>query len=132
MKTVLLTQYEVSHRENCALTDGYTCSEVEEDDFVRKTNKRVLVPGNYLTAWQICYGDFQTIEDISEEQKRLQHYRIGFTEDNENYIVLFSGLMLPKMVNGKPEGLILGTVGRTTKYWVDKESFTISKRLFYK
>ena len=116
----------------CTLDHGYRCIEVQEDDFLGVDADRNMVPGPYLKAWNVCYEDFQSIPELTPEQKELWHYKIGFTENETHFIVLFQGLLLPEIVDGKPAGTIRATFGLSTKYWVDKNTLRISKRLFLK
>ena len=88
--------------------------------------------GNLFKAWQASYTDFQNIEDMTDAQKQLKHYVIGLTQDETHYVVLYRALLLPQVSNGEVIGVTRGTIGRTTRYWIDKQDFSVSKRLFYK
>ena len=123
-------EYVSALSETCSLDDGYVCIEVEEDDFLVRNDNRILIPGPYLDAWAVAYADFQTITEMNDEQKALRHYKIGFTENKEEIIVYFGALLLPRIVDGKPQGVIRSTFGLPTKYWISKQSLKIKKRLF--
>lgn len=123
-------EYAASLTAACSLDDGYVCIDVEEDDFLTGNDKRILVPGSYLAAWGVAYTDFKAISEMTDEQKALHHYKIGFTENNQEIIVYFGALLLPNIVDGKPQGVIRSTFGLPTKYWIDKQSLKINKRLF--
>ena len=114
--------------DNCALADGYTCL----DDANIANTRTTAIPGNYLKAWSICYEDFLNIEDLTEEQKQMRHYKIFLSQEPNHYTVEFVGLLLPYVEQGHPVSVLTGVYGRSTKYWVDKNTFNISKRLFYK
>ena len=117
---------------DCTLTDGYQCAEVTEDDFLNPDSWKKMVPAPYLAAWQSCYDDFRRIPDLSAEQKELRHYKVGFTENQTAYIVLFQGLQLPFVdEEGQPTGIAGAVFGRSVKYWVDKKTLKIIKRMFY-
>ena len=118
--------------EDCILDHGYQCVETAEDDFLNAAAHQRMIPALYLAAWQVCYEDFQAISDLSAEQKQLKHYKIGFTHNDAEYVVLFQALLLPEIVDGEPQGTIRPTLGRSTKYWVDRKSLAINKRLFMK
>ncbi|MCK5236234.1 MAG: hypothetical protein KAR06_04535 [Deltaproteobacteria bacterium] len=90
---------------------------------------KVKVPGEYLKAWNVAYSAFSKIEDLSDEQKKLKYYDIEFSEDNENYIVLFLGRLLSAEEGRQYKRKALG---RTTRYWIDKDSYKSTKRFFYK
>ncbi|GEM_PF-5457227 len=89
----------------------------------------VTVSGVYLEAWRVCSIDFKKIEDLSEEQKLLKYYDISFSEDNENYIILLAGKILSDEDAKRFNRIIMG---RETQYWVDKKTFKVNKRLFFK
>jgi hypothetical protein len=102
-----------------------------QDRFLDREAPARMVPGSILRAWDACYRDFLAIEDPTEAQKDLRHYRIGFTEDDEHYIVLFSGLLLPYIdQEGKPDGVVNAVFGRSVQYWVSKQDIVIRQRLY--
>lgn len=117
----------------CTLTDGYQCADIEEDKFLTPQSWQRLQPGIYLAVWPVVYEDFLSLADLSAEQKDLRHYKIGFTEDEDHYIVAILGLALPLIdQQGNPVGVSNVVFGRSVKYWVDKRSRQIVKKLFYK
>ena len=130
------TQKSIDYVRNlqteCIFDHGYRCIEIEEDDFLSPNSDQKMIPGPYLKAWQVCYEDFRTIPDLTDEQKELKHYKIGITQSDSHFIVLFQGLLLPEIVDGQPVGTIRSIFGLSTKYWVDKTTLEISKRLFLK
>ena len=118
---------------DCTVTDGYVCAEVEEDSFMRPESWQKMIPAIYMQAWQAAYEDFRQIPDLTQEQKDLKHYKLGFTENDTQYIIVLLGLALPYIdEQGKPNGIVNAVFGRSTKYWIDKKSNEIVKRLFYK
>ena len=119
--------------DDCARTDGYECIKATETDFLSADSDGALIPGRYFEAWSVSYQDFRSLTELTEEQKQLKHYKIGFTENADQYIVLFRGLLLPRITEeGNLDGVLRVTFGRTTKYWIDKKDFAITKRLFYR
>lgn len=114
---------------DCTLDHGYRCLDVEEDDFLSHDSDSRLIPAIYLGVWPVVHADFMALEDLSEEQKELKHYKIGFTESESDYVVLFQALLLPAVVDGEPSGLTRSTFGQSMKYWVDKTSMQIRERL---
>ena len=125
-------EYVRNLQAECVFDHGYRCIEIEEDDFLGPHSDQNMIPGPYLKAWQACYEDFKEIPELTEEQKDLKHYKIGFTKNDSHIIVLFQGLLLPEIVDGQAVGTIRSVFGLSTKYWVDKATFEISKRLFLK
>lgn len=115
---------------NCVYDHGYQCIDVTEDDFLTQRENREWIPGPYLQAWAVCYEDFLKLQELDDQQKQLKHYKLGFTENESEYIVLFQGLLLPQVEDGKVIGLLRSTFGLSTKYWVDKKTLTINQRLF--
>jgi len=91
--------------------------------------KDVRISGNYLVVWNIVYADFNRIEDLSAEQKNLNEYEIAFGEDEQNYVITFTGRLLSEMEAKRLNRIILG---REMRYWIDKKTMRIAKRLFNK
>lgn len=118
---------------DCTLTDGYACAGVEEDDFLSPGSMQRMIPAVYLNAWSAAYENFRELQDLTQEQKNLRHYKVGFTENDDQYVIVLLGLAMPYVdENGRPQGLTRTVFGRSVKYWVDKESNQIVKRLFFK
>ena len=125
-------EYVLSMEADCVLDHGYQCVDGVEDEFMTPASHQRMIPGPYLAAWQVSYDDFKSMPDISDEQKALKHYKVGLTHNDNEYIVLFQALLLPEIVDGIPHGTIRSTFGRSTKYWIDRQSLVINKRLFLK
>ena len=122
----------VAMQDGCGLVDGYVCSDALEDDFLSGASQERMVLGNYLKAWQVALEDFNQLAVLDDEQKNLKHYKIGFTESAVHYIVLFQALLLPSVGGDGVMGGVNSTVGRTMRYWINKESMTVDRQLFYK
>ncbi len=116
----------------CGLDDGYQCLDILEDNFALPNKHRVLIPGNHLKVWLISWQDFQSIDDMDAEQKNLKHYKLSFTENRNQYIVLYQALLLPHIEDGQAVGVSRDILGRSTQYWINKKNLAIDKRLFYK
>lgn len=125
-------EYVTRLGDACSYADGYVCRPAVEDDFLRREAGRVLLPGPHLAAWEVCYRDFLAIPDLNDEQKKLKHYEIGFTENEREIVVLFKALLLPRLESGNPSGVLRATLGRSTKYRVDRRTLEIRERLFQK
>jgi hypothetical protein len=126
-------QYVTSLDDSCAYQHGYRCENIEENTFSNNKGLSQMLPASYLEAWPIALSDFKKIDDLSNEQKKLKHYRIGFTEDKEHYIIYFSAFLLPQLDENKQVvGIMRVSLGRSCKYWIDKKTLGIQKRLFFK
>lgn len=123
-------EYVESLDDDCVYDHGYRCVEASGDDFAAPGSDRALVPGPYLEAWSVSRRDFLGITEMTCEQKRLKHYKIGFGENDTQYIILYQGLLLPMLEDGEVVGTMRATYGISTKYWIDKETLQIDKRLF--
>lgn len=123
-------EYVESLNDDCVYDHGYRCTEASGDNFTEPESDRTLVPGPYLEAWSISYRDFLEIAEMTSEQKRLKHYKIGFAENDTHYIVLYQGLLLPMLENGEVTGTMRATYGISTKYWIDRTTLKIDERLF--
>lgn len=125
--------YVTNINDHCAYDDGYVCLEnVIEEQFESAESDKKLLPGAYLKAYSVAERDFSKLDHLSEEQRRLKHYKIGFTENATNFIVIFRALVLPNLIDGKPEGYSHGSFGITTKYWIDKQTYAINDRKLYR
>jgi len=128
-----INNYAATQVTDCSLADGYVCADISEDNFLSNQSLEQLVPAIYFPAWQAAYMSFKDIEDLTIQQKELKHYRIGMTESEDAYIILFSALLLPeKIVDNTPEGVTNITFGQTTKFWIDKQTLEVQKYLFYR
>jgi hypothetical protein len=116
--------------DDCVYDDGYRCVDVTEDDFIRRDPHRPWIPCPYLEAWMVSFRDFQKITEMNAEQKKLKHYKIGFTQSDTHYIILYRGLLLPMLEDGKPVGTMRATFGLSTKYWINRQTLEVDKRLF--
>ena len=120
----------------CALIDGYRCVHSKEQDFLTAAAQSTMLSGEFLKAWLTALTDFSNQKDQTPEQLDLKHYKFGFTESSDHYVILFQGLLLPVIETRDGEdvvnGLLRTTYGRTTKYWVTKGDFKVHSKLFYK
>jgi hypothetical protein len=126
--------YVAALPDNCIYDDGYVCVEeaTAETRFTDEVDESGMVGGNALRAWNVAWTDFQKLPDLSEEQRKLKHYKVGFSRDRGVIIVVLRPLRLPYLEDGKPAGISRGTIGPGVKYWIDQDTFEISKRLFQK
>ena len=118
--------------DGCGFDHGYECLDKPQDDFIGRKSDQEMIPGNYLKAWQVAVSDFLALEELDSGQKDLKHYKFGFTESAEHYIVHFQALLLPELDQGKVIGTIRATYGLTMRYWINKSNMAVEKRLFYK
>ena len=127
-----LKEYAASVVTSCVLSDGYVCEKITEDNFLSAPSQDKLIPAIYLSAWTKAYEAFNSLEDLTVDQKELKHYKIGFTETDADYIILFAALLLPaRILNKVPEGFNTATFGRTTKFWINKETLSVTKHLYF-
>ena len=88
----------------------------------------IEISSEEMQAWVISYQDFLSIDDLSAEQKNLEHYDIEFYDDDEHWIVYFAAKLL--LDEKEQRRLKSMTFGRGTVYWVHKDTMQIVKRLF--
>ncbi len=115
---------------NCAFDDGYACVEPITDDFLFSQDK--MVSGAYLPAWAVAYADFSQRDDLSNEQKKLVHYKIGMTETESDFLIVFRALLLPQVEGGKPKGVLRTTLGQSMRYLVSKDELVVREVKFYR
>ena len=122
----------VDELESCGFDHGYSCMPQEESDFLGIEADKAMVPGNYLKAFEVAASAFGNEQGLEPAQRDLKHYKIGFSENPDQYIVHFQGLLMPEVKDGEVIGMTRGIYGRATRYWINKQTLTIDKRLFYK
>ena len=118
--------------DGCAFLDGYVCSPPKNSDFLNAEAQERMISGNLLKAWQAALTRFQSRPEKIEGQSDLKHYKIGFTESADHYIVLFQGLLLPQVEQGAAVGFLSQSLGPSIKYWVRKDDFRVEKELLFK
>ncbi len=91
--------------------------------------EKIMIPGKYMEAWKISFDDFHKIDDLTADEKSLEHYDIEFGEDKECYIIEFIPRLLSEEIGRKMKKMV---IGRNIKYWIEKINMKIKKREFYK
>lgn len=124
-------EYVLAHPDSCTLGDAYVCQPIDEMAVIG--SQSTMAPGTYLKVWPLVYDDFSALDELSAAQKDLKHYKIGFAENENSYLVIFSALLLPQLnAAGLPEGLLRTTLGKSMRYEIDKKSLKIMSRKYYK
>ena len=114
----------------CVYDDGYVCKRTLEDDFLSPAADSAMIPGLWMIAWSAALTDFNANDELSSDARDLKHYKIGFSQNDEHYIVLFRALLLPQLKNGEIVGILRTSIGQTTKYWIDRDTFTVAQRQY--
>ena len=127
-----MQDYIESLPENCHYEDGYVCSEASDINFYQQVVNNQLVHARYLQAWSAAYQGFIGLPELTDKQKNLLHYKIGFAETEQDYVVYFSPLRMPYIENGQPQGVSNVTYGQAVKFWVNKTTGKVSKHQFLK
>ena len=115
----------------CAYDDGYICQSTDPS-FFSKESQQALLPAVYLQVWETVLNAFQQLPELNESQKDLKHYKIGFAEKGDHYVVLFSPVFLPYFVDGVPQGVSTGAYGKSVKFWLNKRPLAVTKYLYLK
>jgi len=116
--------------DDCVFDDAYRCLENEEDNFLSPASNGRMIPGPWVNAFGVALTDFNSNDELTAEARNLRHYKIGFSQNEQSYVVLFRALLLPSVENGQVTGILRTSVGKTTKYWIDKRTMAVSKRLY--
>lgn len=116
--------------DDCVYDDGYRCQPGDGGRFESVLSEQRMVPASYLRVWPQAYAAFLKLEELSDEQKQLRHYKIGFDEDEQHIIVLFRGLLLPLIEHGEASGVMRASFGLSTQIWVDKNSLKVMQYKF--
>lgn len=127
-----LKEYIEGLDSSCLYQDGYTCAEKSDPTFYSQDAQNSMLPAGYFHAWNPAYEKFLSLVELTDKQKDLKHYKIGFAEEGDQFVVLFFPLALPYFENGKASGISTGIYGMSVKIWVDKKTLAVSKQLFLK
>lgn len=108
---------------------GVTAIVAEDSRFsLENRSPEATIAGHEMQAFVVSYRDFLSIEDLSDEQKDIEHYELEFYDDDEYWVIYFAPKLLPD--ERKWRRLRRMTFGRGTTYWVNKDTMRIVKRLF--
>ncbi len=122
---------------DCMYSDGYYCAEVSDKnklgvsgDYASLMDASGTLPAPVLQAWPVAYQAFQQQDILTEKQKQLKHYRVGFKHDNGEVTVLFRPLLLPQLVDGDVVGKMRAAFGKEVRVSVSADDFSIIKVIF--
>ena len=124
--------YVLESPRDCTLGDGFQCEPLSENQI--SLNQQQMIPAIYLQAWPVAYADFMQLDSLDPAQKQLKHYKIGFAEEEANFIVIFRALLLPELdIDGQASGRLMRTgLGPSLRYKIDKQSLEITERKRYR
>ena len=131
VEKVLQSELQRAHKfietvDDCSLSHGYICEDISESDFSSVKAQDAMLSGNKLKAWYAAYGYFLNLEELTDIQKNLKHYKVGILETDQNYTVRFQGLLLPSIdAKGERQGLMRASIGGNLEIFVSKNDFTL-------
>ena len=112
--------------DSCSLGHGYICEDISEPDFSSVKVQDAMLSGNKLKAWNAAYGYFLELEELTDIQKNLKHYKVGILETDQSYTVRFQGLLLPSIdEQGERQGLMRASIGGSLEIFVSKNDFAL-------
>jgi hypothetical protein len=132
------TDYVAGLAGNCVYLDGYTCQDEgprpgeSSRVFAHATDDGGTLPASLVQAWSAAYAHFLADENLNDQQKQLMHYRVGFSKQGNEAIVLFRPLFLPQMQDGKPVGNLHATIGREVRINVDLNTLQVTGSIYGK
>ncbi len=115
---------------NCDYRNGYQCADAPPEigksskAFIAAIDQSGTVSPMFLQTWPLAYDAFQNIEDLSDEQKQLKHYRIGFHYSEPLITIWFKPLLLPQIDQGEVVGNMRAHIGQDVRVIVDSASNT--------
>lgn len=96
---------------------------IEQSTFsIANRELREWLLSEQIQAWVICYYDLLSIDELSDEEKSLEHYDTEFYRDRDYWVIRFRRREIPE---GPESYLVQGIT-----YWVLKLSMKISRRVF--
>jgi hypothetical protein len=132
------TDYVNSLASDCVYLDGYICqAEGPKPGESSRVYAHVMddtgtLPALLVQAWPAAHAHFLADENLNDQQKQLMHYRIGFSKQENEAIVLFRPLFLPQMQNGKVVGKMRATIGREIRINVDLNTLKVTRSIYGK
>jgi hypothetical protein len=130
--------YANSLASDCVYLDGYICQTEGPNPgessrvYAHATDDTGTLPALLVQAWPAAYAHFLADENLNDQQKQLMHYRIGFSKQGNEAIVLFRPLFLPQMQNGKVVGEMRATIGREIRINVDLKTLKVTRSIYGK
>ena len=88
------------------------------------------MPGEYMKVFQAAYRAFLVDDDIPANKRRVENYRVKFHQDRKNYQVFFMAKRKPSEIGQLDGGS--SELGRDVTYVVDKSTYQVVYRIFYK
>jgi hypothetical protein len=89
----------------------------------------VTVNGQYLKAFLVAHQAFEVDVDIPQEKKKIDNYRVIFSQQDGEIIVLFLAVRLPSELSLKGGS---STFGKDVRYRVRKKDYQIISKNFFK
>ena len=92
------TDYVESLAKDCVYLDGYICQAEGPKPgessrvFAHATDDSGTLPALLVQVWPAAYAHFLADQNLNDQQKQLMHYRIGFSKEANEAIVLFRPL----------------------------------------
>ena len=84
-----------------------------------------------MKAFLVTYADFMKIKDLPKSKKLIENYKVGFSEDKQNYYIFF----YPKVDTRKNKVQIIGgetEFGVEMRYTIRKKDYVIQQRAYYR
>ncbi len=89
-----------------------------------------MLPVALLDYYDRAWETFLEQEGLTDAQRQARHYKVGHTIEGDTLIVVIQGLRLPRIVDGRPDGMIRVAVGPSMRLRFDlKEDRLIGTRL---
>ncbi|MBT5032207.1 MAG: hypothetical protein HOM55_07920 [Proteobacteria bacterium] len=132
------TDYVESLAKDCVYLDGYICQAEGPKPgessrvFAHATDDSGTLPALLVQVWPAAYAHFLADQNLNDQQKQLMHYRIGFSKEANEAIVLFRPLFLPQMQNGEVVGTMRATIGRELRINVDLNTLKVTRSIYGK
>lgn len=124
--------------DECVLVDAYQCQSnaPSPNESSRVFSDAIdlggTLPALMVSTWPVALERFLADDMLSDEQKKLKHYRVGFSLSNQQVTVLFRPLFLPQMDQGEVVGRMRATIGRELRVTVDLTTLLVTKVIYGK
>ncbi len=92
-------------------------------------SREVQVQGDYMKAFLVAYEAFRYDTEIPPQKRNIENYILRFSDDKNNYFVVFVAKRKPEerdLAGGESK------LGKDVRYTVTKSDFRMVSRLFFK
>ncbi len=101
-------------------TDGYLL--LDEPSLLTMRGQLGMIPMPYLPFLLSAWSEFLELPGLTGEQRDPRHYKAGFELRDAILTVTVQGLLLPRLRDGQPDGVLRVSIGPSALFRYDFNS----------